>query len=119
MTIAPTNIQTIVQDGKPAFVVIPYAEYLRAFPEAALTPWVPDEGIPHEVVRMTIGSAMTLARAWREYLGLTQEVVAQRMAVSQPALAQMENAKRPRRASLEKLAKALGLKPEQLGLSPT
>jgi len=117
VTTAPTNIQTIIQDGKPAFVVIPYAEYLRAFPEAALTPWVPDEGIPHEVVRMTIGNDMTLARAWREYLGLTQKVVAQRMRITQPALVQMENAKRPRRASLEKLAKALGLKAEQLGVT--
>jgi DNA-binding XRE family transcriptional regulator len=112
---APINIQTIVQDGKPAFVVIPYSEYLRVFPQADLKPWVPDEGIPHEVVRMTIGGAMTLPRAWREYLGLTQAVVAKRMGISQSALAQMENTKRPRRVTLVKLAKAINIKPEQLG----
>ena len=26
---APTEIQTILQNGKPAFVVIPYDDYLR------------------------------------------------------------------------------------------
>lgn len=76
--------------------------------------WVPEDGIPHDVVRMTIGNAMTLSRAWREYLGLTQEVVAARMGISQSALAQMESAKRPRRATLEKLATALGITIEQL-----
>jgi ribosome-binding protein aMBF1 (putative translation factor) len=112
--IAPTNVQTIIQDGKPAFVVIPYHEYVRVFPADKSTAWVPDDGIPHEVVRMTIGNAMTLARAWREYLGLTQEVVAARMGISQSALAQMEIAKRPRRVTLEKLAAALGIGIEQL-----
>ena len=38
----PTNIQTIMQDGKPAFVVIPFDEYVRLFPK---TPRVP-EGTP-------------------------------------------------------------------------
>jgi len=115
VTITPTNIQTIVQNGKPVFVVIPYAEYLRAFPQAAENLWVPEEGIPHEVVRKTIGN-VTLAKAWREYLELTQEEVAQRMGISQPALAQMEITKKPRRTTLNKLAKALGITTEQLGL---
>lgn len=108
---APTEIQTILQNGKPAFVVIPYDEYLRM---ASSLPWVPDDGIPHEVVRMTIGGQMTLARAWREYLGLTQMQVASRMGISQPALAQMENAKNPRKSTRQKLADALGIKLSQL-----
>ena len=95
--------------------MIPFSEYLTASPHESSAPWVPDEGIPHEVIRMTIGGAMTLPRAWREYLGLTQEVVAKRRGVSQSALAQMENTKRPRRVTLVKLAKALGIQPEQLG----
>jgi len=37
----PPNIQTIEQDGKPAFAVIPYDEYLKLFPEEA--------AIPHKV----------------------------------------------------------------------
>lgn len=108
---ALTNVQTIYQDGKPAFVVVPYADYVRQMGK----PWVPeDDGVPHEVVKMTIGGAMSQARAWREYLGLTQEEVANRLGISQSALAQMEAAKRPRRPTLEKLAAALGIRLEQL-----
>jgi hypothetical protein len=43
----PTNIQTIMQDGKPAFVVIPYDEYSRMFPKTARVP--EGDAIPHEV----------------------------------------------------------------------
>jgi len=110
----PINVQTILQNGKPAFVVIPYADYMRVMAASQKNPWVPDDGIPHEVMRMTIGNRMTLARAWREYLGLTQESVARRLGISQSALAQMESAKKPRKATLEKLALALGIRVEQL-----
>lgn len=54
-------------------------------------------------------------RAWREYLGLTQKEVADKMGVSQAALSQMESGeKKLRKATLEKLAKAMGLSVEQL-----
>ncbi len=79
----PTNIQTIMQDGKPAFVVIPFDEYMRLFPK---TPRVPEgDAIPHEVVGLTIKKGYTLVRAWREYLGLTQKEVAKRMGITQAA----------------------------------
>jgi DNA-binding XRE family transcriptional regulator len=109
---APTSVQTILQDGKPAFVVIPYVEYLRLFPKARRIP--ADGMIPHEIVGMTVKEEMSLVRAWREYLGLTQEEVAARMGITQAALAQIEAAKRPRKATLEKLAQALGVSVEQL-----
>ena len=84
----PTNIQTIMQDGKPALVVIPFDEYIRLFPT---TPRVPEgDAIPHEVVGLTIKKGYTLVRAWREYLGLTQKDVAKRMGITQAALSQME-----------------------------
>jgi len=54
------------------------------------------------------------ARAWREYLGLSQQVIAERMEISQAALSQIENSKRPRRATLIRLADALGVSLEQL-----
>lgn len=107
----PANVQTIMQDGKPAFVVMPYADYVAHFQEA----WVPDgDGVPHEVVKLTLGGQMSQARAWREYLHLTQEEVAARMGISQSALAQIEAAKQPRKTTLEKLAPALGIRLEQL-----
>lgn len=106
------NPQTIYNpDGQPAFVVLPYDEYLRL----TSTPWVPEgDGVPHDVVKMTLGGKMTQARAWREYLGLTQEEVAARMSISQSALAQIEQAKQPRTTTLKKLAEALGIRLEQL-----
>lgn len=108
-----TNVQTIMQGGKPAFVVIPYEDYIRAFPSEKNR--IPSGNrIPHEVIGLTVSGEYSLARAWREYLGLTQEEVAARMDISQPALAQIENATRPRRPTLQKLAHALGISVEQL-----
>ena len=70
---APTNIQTINgPDGKPAFVVIPYAEYIAQHARD-------NDLIPHEVVRRTLANNIPPARAWREHLGLTQAEVAERL----------------------------------------
>jgi DNA-binding XRE family transcriptional regulator len=109
----PTNIQTIMQDGKPAFVVIPFDEYVRLFSKA---PRIPEgDSIPHEVVGMTIKKGYTLVRAWREYLGLTQTEVARRMGITQAALSQMEaGEKQLRKVTLEKLAAAMGIGVDQL-----
>lgn len=104
---APTNIQIINgPGGQPAFVVIPYAEYMAA--RAA-----DRDLIPHGVVSRTVDGA-TPVRAWREHLGLTQTEVAERLGISQPAYAQQENSERLRKASREKIAAALGITPGQL-----
>ena len=55
-----------------------------------------------------------MVRPWREYLGLTQHEVAARIGISQAALAQIERSKRPRKVTLQRLAKALGITYEQL-----
>ena len=54
------------------------------------------------------------ARAWREYLGLTQDEVATKMGITQSALAQIEASSKPRKATRQKLALALGINVEQL-----
>lgn len=106
---APTNFQTILDEsGKPAFVVVPYKEFRRM--SGGFTPGT----IPNEVVNATFENEITPCKAWREHLRLTQAEVAQRMDVSQAAYAQMESAKRPRKNTLEKIAKAMGLSIEQL-----
>ncbi|MCP2091347.1 helix-turn-helix transcriptional regulator [Paraburkholderia sediminicola] len=104
---ARTNIQVINgPDGKPAYVVIPYAEYVAEHSaERGL--------IPHEVVSLTVDGA-TPVRAWREHLGLTQVEVAARMGISQSAYAQQEGSDRLRKASREKIATALGITAAQL-----
>lgn len=109
---AHTDIQFIMDQGKPAFVVLPYEEYVKI-----RKPFIPDDGesVPNDVVWKTINENITLIRAWREYLGLTQQEVAGRMGVSQAALSQMESGeKKLRKASLEKIATALGLGIEQI-----
>ena len=94
-------------------MVIPYDEYVRTFRK---TPRIPENGnIPNDVVWLSLDKGYSLARAWREYLGLTQVEVAARMGISQAALSQMESGeKKLRKASLEKLAQALGVTVEQL-----
>jgi len=109
----PTNVQTILQDGKPAFVVIPFDDYVRLFPKTSRMP--EGDAIPHEVVGLTIKKGYTLVRAWREYLGFTQKEVSERMGITQAALSQMEaGKKRFRKVTLEKLAVAMGIGVEKL-----
>jgi DNA-binding XRE family transcriptional regulator len=106
---ARTDFQTILgEDGKPAFVVVPYALFQRM--SGGFTPGT----VPNAVVGMAFDDGMSPVKAWREYLRLTQAEVAARMGVSQAAYAQMESAKRPRKATLAKIAVALGLEVEQL-----
>jgi len=105
---APTNIQYIEQNGKPAFVVIPYDEYIKWLP-------VEEDSIPHEVAELVIKKNMNLVKAWRTYLGKTQSEIAKKAGISQAALSQMEKTDNPlRNATLEKLAIAMGLSVEQL-----
>jgi DNA-binding XRE family transcriptional regulator len=104
-----TEVQIIKKDGKPAFAVIPYEEYLRLLPEDV------DVNIPHEVVGLIIKKGMNLVKAWRTYLGLTQKEVSKRAGISQAALSQMEKSTNElRTATLEKLSSAMGLTVEQL-----
>ena len=58
---------------------------------------------------------VSMLQAWREHLMLTQTEMAERMGISQAGYAQIEAAKRPRKATLQKAADALGISLEQLG----
>ena len=106
---AHINFQTLLgEDGKPAFVVVPYNEFRRM--TGGFTPGT----IPNAVVGMVFDGPMSATKAWREYLRLTQAEVAARMGITQAAYAQMESAKRPRKVTLQKVADAMGLTLEQL-----
>ncbi|MCO8163671.1 helix-turn-helix domain-containing protein [Pseudomonas sp. 21LCFQ010] len=105
----PINVQIINgPDGTPAFVVIPYADYVRNHPQ--------DDLVPNEVVGYMIKEDMTPIGAWRKHLGLSQSEVAERIGISQPAYAQQEQAARPRKATREKIANALGIAPALLDI---
>ena len=70
--------------------------------------------VPNEVVNLAYERGMSPMAAWREHFNLTQAEVASRIGISQAAYAQMERVKQPRKATLEKVANALGLAAGQL-----
>jgi len=106
---ALTDVQIINGiDGTPAFVVIPYADYVISHPKQDL--------VPNEVVGLMVKQGLSAIGAWRCHLGLSQTEVAARIGISQPAYAQQEQAKKPRRATREKIAGAFGIAPDLLDL---
>ncbi len=111
---AHTEYQTIEHCGHPAFVLVPWEEFNRIRPlleaeKARAT------GIPQTVVEAHILHDVPLIKAWREHLGITQEILAARMGVSQAAVAKLERpAACPRAATLKKVARALEVTVEQL-----
>lgn len=115
---APTETQVITENGRPAFAVIPWDEY------EAIRPALERErklrhGIPHAVVKRMALEDIHPVRAWREHLGLQQTEVAERAGMSQSVLARIEGGQggKTRKATLERLAHAMGLVVEQLALA--
>ena len=106
---ARTEFQIIVgKDGKPAFVVVPYDQFRRmrgGFSQGA---------VPNEVVNLAYEQGVSPMAAWRGHFNLTQAEVAARIGITQAAYGQMERVKQPRKATLEKVAAAMGLGVEQL-----
>ena len=106
-----TDVQIINQSGVPAFAVLPYAEYLALIGQHDDA----DVYIPNEVVGLCIEKGLSLIAAWRTHQGLSQTELANRMGVTQPAVAQLEKAgAKPQKRTLVKAAKALGVQVAQL-----
>ena len=72
------------------------------------------DSVPHEVVELMIDHDYTIIRAWREYLGLTQKEVADKIGITQAAYSQMESARRLKKITKTRIANALGINPEQV-----
>lgn len=104
----PINFQTILgADGRPAFVVVPYEEFVKNFEQA-------HDLVPDAVVQLAFDNGLPPAKAWRTHLKLTQAEVAQRLGVTQGAYAQLEASQNLRKSSRERIATALGIHPAQL-----
>jgi DNA-binding XRE family transcriptional regulator len=104
----PANFQTILgKDGKPFFVVVPYAEFVKLFDAHA-------DSIPDEVAQFALQAGSHPAKAWRFHLRLTQAEVAKRMGITQSAYAQLEASVNMRKSSRAKIAAALGITAKQL-----
>lgn len=113
MDINHTILET---NGKPAFVVLPYDEYLELTGRQKPAGRVPADGTtPHEVMRLTVKNDWSMIRAWREHLGLTQTEMARRLEIRQPSYAAMEGPDaKPKKATRERIAAAMGISLEQL-----
>lgn len=111
----PIEHQVLYKEGKPEFVVLPYDQFQAWLSSDSTLPYVPESpNVPWDVLRPNLESKISMAKAWREYLGLSQDEVAGRMGITQSAVSQIEEAKRPRKKTLEKYAAALGISYEQL-----
>ena len=83
---APIRHQIIENNGRPLFVLVPYAEYVASLNrEAGASPV-----IPLAVSKAANLEGKSLVRAWREYKGLSQANMAERLGISRPAYAQLE-----------------------------
>jgi len=108
-----TDHQIIIQNGKPAFAVIPWDEYQKLI-HKQVTSDEPDAWFPNEVVKANVRGD-SLIKAWREYFKLTQAELAAKAGMKQSSLARLEkNTTSPRKSTLTKLAKAMGIEVEQL-----
>jgi len=108
-----TEPQIIIQNGKPAFAVIPWDEYQQLIHNQT-DENEPDVWFPNEVVKANIRGD-TLVKAWREYFKLTQKELAEKAGMKQSALARLESGNsKPRKSTLKKIAEALEIELEQL-----
>lgn len=108
-----TNVQIINNKaGLPEFIVMPYSEYLSIINKKEKFSF--DDAVPSEVVNMVFIDKYTTTKAWRMHLGLSQEEVASRIGISQPAYSQYEQSKKLRKTTLKKIANALEINVEQL-----
>jgi DNA-binding Xre family transcriptional regulator len=111
MNVLINNVQIIKQGGKPAFAVIPYDDFVKL----TGTEQKPEKPtIPHVVVGLVIKNNWPLVKAWRKHLKMSQKSLAAKAGISQPALSQMENSNNLRSSTLDKLANAMDIAPEQL-----
>ncbi len=73
-----TNVQVIKQSNKPAFVVLPYQDWLEITKEMSNEA----DYIPHEVVGIQLEDSCSLIAAWRKYRKLTQSELGKKLALA-------------------------------------
>ncbi len=100
------TVQIIERDGKPEYAVLPYDVYMQLVEEAEMLQDIRDydsvktaidqgkeELIPGEVVFALLDGENPV-KVWREYRGLTQQQLAEKVEISTPYLSQIETGKR-------------------------
>ena len=120
------NVQVIEKNGQPEWAVIPYTEYehlieametledIRAFDETKQRIAEGEELVPSTVTYAILDGGNPI-RIWRDYRGLTQQQLADKVGISKPYLSQLETGKRTGTTEvLSTLARALNLTLEDL-----
>ena len=110
----PIEYQRIEYNGKPAYVLVPWEDW-RRIKKIVDAQKAQTSGIPQAVVEAHVLRNVSIIKAWREHLGITQKDLATRLGVSQAAVVKFEHPEaRPRIATIRKIAAALGLNEKQL-----
>lgn len=102
------HTQIIENNGKPAFAVIPYIDFVKIKHQLEKT----EERtlIPHDVVVLNVLKGMSMIKAWRTHLKMTQAQLAQKAGITQAALSQIEKSgAKTHKATLKKIADAMNL----------
>lgn len=73
-----------------------------------------ENGVPSEVVDLALEHNRSALWAWREYLELTQQELAEKLGITQAAYSQHETKPSLRKSMREKIAAALGINVTQL-----
>ncbi|WP_081007087.1 helix-turn-helix domain-containing protein [Piscirickettsia salmonis] len=73
--------------------------------------------VPHEVAKLVALKNYSPIKAWRKYKGVTQAELAKKLKLTQPAFSQIEKSEKGlQQDTVKKVARALGIKPEQLAI---
>ncbi len=116
------DVQIIRKDDEPEWAVIPYDEYLQLVEAAELLQDIQDydsakavldrgdeELIPSEVINALLNGENPL-KVWREYRGMTQTELSEKVNISVLYLSQLETEKRKGSAEvLAAITQALGV----------
>jgi DNA-binding XRE family transcriptional regulator len=114
------TVQIIKKGDKPEWAVVPYEAYVQLVEKAEMAQDVQDydrakaalengddELVPSEVVYAILDGGNPI-KIWREYRGLSQHEMAEKIGISVPYLSQMETNKRKGSLGvLSAIAKAL------------
>lgn len=114
--------QIIYADGAPAFAVIPWEEYRRLLPEAQMSDEElldlamaeAEESFPAEVADRLLAGEIPI-KVFRDYRGLTQRALAERVGINPVYLSQLETGRRQGGvATLRRIADALNVELDDL-----
>jgi len=110
------NVQIIKTNNVPTYAVwvLPYQDYKKLSHQ--LSQEAESETIPHEVVSYMVDHECSIVKAWRVCLKKTQREIAEKMGITQGSYSAIENSKTNQKATLDKLASALGISTVQLDI---